>query len=97
MNALNEKESTIPLSDGELIAMYPNINELIAEGLAEAHSGKCSDGEEFLAELEREMSRETAPDRKTARICDMFSLQQPRMMSAKFFSTFAMMTPERKK
>ena len=52
--------------EGALEAMYPGINEMIAEGLAAAEAGDVSDGEEFFDELERELLREESKDRKTA-------------------------------
>ncbi|HEY8748133.1 MAG TPA: type II toxin-antitoxin system ParD family antitoxin [Tepidisphaeraceae bacterium] len=64
--ALQQHEAMAELPEGALEAMYPDINELIEEGLEAVRAGRVSDGEEFFAELERELSQDLPPHHKTA-------------------------------
>jgi putative addiction module CopG family antidote len=64
--SLDIQESMAALPEGALEAMYPGLNELVAEGLEDLEAGRFSDGEEFFDELERELSQDPPQDRKTA-------------------------------
>jgi len=66
LNSLDEKEAAIELPAGQVRAMFPDLDEGIAEGLEDLEAGRASDGEEFFEELLRELSQDPSQDRKTA-------------------------------
>ena len=52
LNALDEKEAAVDLPAGQLRAMYPGLDESIAEGLEDLDAGRESDGRVELATIE---------------------------------------------
>lgn len=65
--SLGQQERAMQLSASELEAVYPNLREKLAEGLAAADAGKLSDGEAFFDEFEeRQPLSHGKQGRKTA-------------------------------
>ena len=52
--SLADRDSLAPLADADVRALYPGVQEKIAQGLADAYAGRVTDGEAFFVELERE-------------------------------------------
>jgi Arc/MetJ-type ribon-helix-helix transcriptional regulator len=63
---LDRQDALSRLSADDLRAICPQIDEKIAEGLADVAAGRLSDGERFFDELEREERDSDEQDRRTA-------------------------------
>lgn len=66
LTAYLQRERLARLSPDELDAAFPNVRDQIAAGLAEARSGRVSDGEAFFEALGQEDDGETDPARRSA-------------------------------
>ena len=67
LHTLDQQEQMAEYPEGAIKAVYPDIAEMVAEGLAQARAGQLRDGEEFFKELEREEAERVASEgRKTA-------------------------------
>ena len=66
LSSLEQQDLLSRLSADELRAVYPQLDEKIAEGLADAAAGRLSDGERFFDELEREGRDSEDEGRRTA-------------------------------
>jgi putative addiction module CopG family antidote len=55
LGQLQQHEDVVNLPPEELEAIYPGAREKIKQGLEAAKAGRLIDGEEFFAELEKEL------------------------------------------
>jgi antitoxin ParD1/3/4 len=62
---LMQQEGVAELGNDEIARLFPDMRKKIAEGLADANTGRMSDGEDFFDQLEEENNRPRGSNRKT--------------------------------
>lgn len=63
---LRQQEGLGRLTAEQVHAAFPGLGEKIAQGIADANSGKLTDGDEFFDELEREDGQGRSSNRRSA-------------------------------